>query len=140
MKIERHVFTRGTDEGQALHAGFDLAQSLALRHKTGVTFCCEKKKGFQNLLGAIIGQDLAKELFRNDRASTADGVSLALMIPQTFNENAAGVMVALYPRKAWLDRIDDMRHVKAVVLFAFLVDEAKSWAERWGAEKHGDFS
>lgn len=139
MKIERHVFTRGADEGQTLRKGFDLARSLALQHKAGVTFCCEKK-GFQTLVGAMIGQDLAKQLFREYTATSADGISLALMVPPTFNDDAAGVLVALYPREKWLERIDDMRHVRAVVFFAYQNDEAKAWAERWGAEKHGDLA
>ena len=140
MTTNRHVFLRTGDETETLRSGFALARRLAAKQKVGVTFFCEQKKGFQGLVGAMIGQDLAKELFRNHEAANADGIVLALMTPPQFRDYDCDVLVAVYPHKKWIDRIDSMQHAKAIVFFAYRNEEAKEWADRWEAEIHGELA
>lgn len=95
------------------------------------------KQNLEGVVESVIGDSQVKELKKKNPV-TAGEVEIRHMTKRidvpTWDE---GPVLAIYPNKGLLDKIDDMRNVTDVLVVPWNRDEVQFWIDQWGATELG---
>lgn len=92
----------------------------------------------ERVMSEVIGERLAKALTRNEKVKLSNSsVELSLLTEREEHFKWEGPVLAVYPSKNLLDKIDSLFGVTHVLVIPWTLDEIQYWINTWSAYELG---
>jgi hypothetical protein len=131
---EQYIDSDGSQE-HAVKAGVQWLGQLDSENssKQDALLATPVKRNLEGTVESVIGEDRVKEL-KNKNSISAGEVQIH-HITERIDAPAwnGGPVLAIYPTKDLLDKIDDMRGVTDVLVIPWNRDEVQFWIDQWRA-------
>lgn len=130
------INSEGPNE-EALEQGLVWLKELGDNYadKQNALLAVNTKSQLEGVFSSVVGEQVAKEV-NNKNPVTLGDVKIELMTqridPKDWN---GGPILALYPDKDLLDKIDSLHGVTDILVIPWLRDEVEFWIQTWGASE-----
>ena len=94
------------------------------------------KSNLQGVISSVIGEQATKAIAKDNRLQLAD-VKISLITQRDKVYSWDGPVLAIYPNKKLLDKIDDLSGVTDVLVIPWVPDEVEYWIDTWSAIELG---
>lgn len=128
------IDSEGPNE-DAVKLGFAWLHELGEQHedKHDSVLAINTKRPLDNVISDVIGEQAAKSLDKKEPVQLGE-VEIQLMTKRIDPSGwQRGPVLAIYPDKDLLDKIDGMYGVTDVLVVPWSKDEAQYWIDTWGA-------
>ena len=85
-----------------------------------------------------LDRTIVKEFLKNNKVQFSSRVELILFTEKIRIYNFTGPILAIFPTKKLLDKLDDLYGVTDILVIPWYMDEVREWIRTWAARELGD--